>query len=164
MKKLIATILVAVLALATVACGSAKEEGNKTQAKSGYTFESNGVKIAMNEKATPILDKLGKANKTFESKSCAFDGLDKEYTYNGFVLKTYPDKDVDYIASITLFDDTVETTEGISIGDSKENVIKAYGECKESDTVCEYKKGDMKLLFIITDDVVSSIQYVAITE
>lgn len=164
MKKLIATLLVAILALGIAACGSSKEEGSKTQTKDGFTFESNGVKIAMNEKATPILDKLGKANKTFESKSCAFDGMDKEYTYNGFVLKTYPDKDVDYVASITLFDDTVETLEGISIGDSKDDVIKAYGECKESKTVCEYKKGDMKLLFLITDDVVSSIQYVAITE
>lgn len=163
MKKIVATLLVAVLAFGLMACGASKED-EPTKTKGGYTFKVNETEVVMNAKAEPTIKKLGKANKTFESESCAFDGLDKEYSYNGFVVKTYPNKDTDYIASVTLFDDTVETPEGIAIGAKKEDVIKAYGECKESKTVCEYKKGDMKLLFLITDGVVSSIQYVAITD
>ena len=110
-----------------------------------------------------ILEKLGKEKNYFESASCAFEGLDKEYTYNGFVLKTYPLNDVDYVASITLQDDTVATPEGIAIGSELADVTAAYGD-SSSDTKCEYVKGDSQLLILLENGVVTSIQYVAITE
>ena len=87
----------------------------------------------------------------------------KEYTYNGFVLKTYPLNDVDYVASITLQDDTVATPEGIAIGSELADVTAAYGD-SSSDTKCEYVKGDSQLLILLENGVVTSIQYVAITE
>ena len=112
---------------------------------------------------TAFLEKLGKEKNYFESASCAFEGLDKEYTYNGFVLKTYPLNDVDYVASITLQDDTVATPEGIAIGSELADVTAAYGD-SSSDTKCEYVKGDSQLLILLENGVVTSIQYVAITE
>ena len=105
----------------------------------------------MNAEAAPILEKLGKEKNYFESASCAFEGLDKEYTYNGFVLKTYPLNDVDYVASITLQDDTVATPEGIAIGSELADVTAVYGD-SSSDTKCEYVKGDSQLLILLENE------------
>ena len=162
MKKIITSLLVAIMIIGLVGCGSSEK---KTPAGTkGYVFKSGEVVVTMNEKADPIIVKLGDPIKIFESESCAFKGLDKEYSYSGYVLKTYPDGDTDFVASVTLFDDTVETKEGIAIGATKEAVIEQYGACTDSETVCEYTKEDTKLLFIITDGLVSSIQYIAITD
>lgn len=163
MKKIVVVLFAVIMVVELMGCGS-KEKKDQPSSKDVYVFQSGEVTIAMNEEAKPILEKLGKADKTFESKSCAFEGLDKEYTYPGFILKTYPDGKKDFVASVTLFDDTVETKEGIAIGASKEDVIKAYGKCEDSDTVCEYAKENVKLLFILTDGMVSSIQYIALVD
>ena len=40
----------------------------------------------------------------FEAPSCAFDGIDKTYTYAGFELLTYPKDDKDYVSSVVLKD------------------------------------------------------------
>ena len=179
MKKL-AVLLAAAMLMAgcggssaetTAAATSAAAEAQATAAageqqaaaSDGYVFTVDGTTIAMNAEVAPILEKLGKEKNYFESASCAFEGLDKEYTYNGFVLKTYPLNDVDYVASITLQDDTVATPEGIAIGSELADVTAAYGD-SSSDTKCEYVKGDSQLLILLENGVVTSIQYVAITE
>lgn len=176
MKKL-AVLFAAMLIL--VGCGGGEEETTKAAETTGaaaettaaeastgadaFVFEANGVSVAMNAEAASVVEALGEAKNYFESESCAFKGLDKEYTYNGFVLKTYPMDDVDYVSSITLMDDTVETPEGICIGSSLDDVKAAYGD-GGSETTCQYEKGDSKLLIILDGGVVTSIQYLAITE
>ena len=69
----------------------------------------------MNEDASAVVEELGEADDYFESESCAFEGLDKVYTYPGFTLNTYPVDDKDYVLSVVFRDDTVSTDEGISI-------------------------------------------------
>lgn len=176
MKKL-AIVFAAMLVL--VGCGGSEAETTKAaettgavsaettaaqpQAADAFVFEANGVNVVMNAEAAPIVEALGEPRNYFESESCAFKGLDKEYTYGGFVLKTYPMDDVDYVSSVTLMDDTVETPEGICIGSSLDDVKAAYGE-GGSDTTCQYEKGDSKLLIILDGGVVTSIQYLAVTE
>lgn len=154
-------------AAATSAAAGAQTEAEsgaqQTASTDGFVFTAEGTEIAMNAEAAPILEKLGKEKSYFESASCAFEGLDKEYTYNGFVLKTYPLNDVDYVSSVTLQDDTVATPEGISIGSELADVKAAYGD-SSSDTKCEYVKGDSQLLILLENGIVTSIQYVAITE
>ena len=102
-----------------------QQASGRRAASDGYVFTVDGTTIAMNAEVAPILEKLGKEKNYFESASCAFEGLDKEYTYNGFVLKTYPLNDVDYVASITLQDDTVATPEGIAIGSELADVTSS---------------------------------------
>ena len=151
-------------ATSAAATAAAAESGaQQTASTDGFVFTAEGTEIAMNAEAAPILEKLGKEKSYFESASCAFEGMDKEYTYNGFVLKTYPLNDVDYVSSVTLQDDTVATPEGISIGSELADVKAAYGD-SSSDTKCEYVKGDSQLLILLENGIVTSIQYVAITE
>ena len=54
---------------------------------------------------------LGEPMHYFEAPSCAFEGMDKIYSYSGFEFTTYTKDNVDYIASIVFLDDTVTTRE-----------------------------------------------------
>ena len=114
----------------------------------------------MDMEAQSVLKRLGEADSYFEAASCAFDGLDKKYTYESFELDTYPGEDTDHISAVLFRDDSVTTEEGIGIGDSQGDVFEVYGEDFLTENgMIVYRKDDMKLCFIITDEVVSSIEY-----
>lgn len=182
MKKisvLLLTVLVAGFML--VGCGGSGDDNKNSQNSDnnnnqnnaggeehvyeGYTFIHNGVSIQLNSLMAPVIEDLGKEDAYFESNSCAFQGLDKVYTYGSVVISTYPVDNVDYVYSIELKDDTVETPEGIYIGSSKEDVANAYGTpTNETETAYVYTKGESNLNIMFEDDAVVSIVYMAITE
>lgn len=126
----------------------------------GFVFSHNGATIEMDVDAAPILEKLGEPVSYFEAQSCAFEGLDKTYTYNGFELDTYPKGDKDYVSAVVLKDDSVATAEGICIGDSLEKLQQAYPEGgTEECNMMIYEKDGMRLCFFIKGDEVASIEY-----
>lgn len=126
----------------------------------GYTFCCNDVVIEMDAEAAPIVEKLGEAVSYFEAPSCAFEGIDKMYTYNGFELDTYPMNGTDYVSAVIFKDDVVATPEGVSIGDSAEKITETYGEdMTEEKGMTVYVKDGMKLCFIIAGDSIVSIEY-----
>lgn len=147
------------------AASGAREDGQKEAAQAedsikGYVFTYNDVSVGMDVDAAPIVEKLGEPVSYFEAASCAFEGLDKIYTYNGFVLDTYPVGDKDYVSSIILKDDSVSTAEGICIGDSLEKLQQAYdGEGEENSGMLVYTKDGMKLCFIMQGEFIISIEY-----
>lgn len=131
-------------------------------AKSKYYFEYNDVKIYMNDEAKPILDKLGEPMSYFESPSCAFQGMDRIYSYSGFDIYTYTDGDdgPEYIFTVAFMSDAVSTTEGISIGDKVDKVVSQYGEdYKESSNQYVYSDQNSKLSFLIESGEVTAIEY-----
>lgn len=130
----------------------------------GYIFQvqvgSQNVSVTTDLDMAEVLDKLGEADSYFESASCAFNGLDKVYTYDHFRIETYPDGDKDRISSIVLLDDLIETPEGISIGMTEQDVENAYGtDCEDIKGMKVYTKDESHLAFVIRDDVIESIQY-----
>ena len=132
---------------------------------SGYVFRSGDVVMGMNEDVAPVLEALGESLSYAESQSCAFQGLDKIYTYGGFDIYTYPVEDKDYINSIYFTDDTVSTPEGIRIGSTEEDMVAAYGEdYTEEFGVYTYTKEKSMLSFIVTDGIIESVEYTAIVE
>src|SRR5659263_78431 len=120
-------LLVGCSGVKTAETGDIKTSDHASVAQ-GYIFESNGIAIAMNEKTDPILKSLGDAKEYFEAESCAFQGMDKTYTYNVFELHTYEIDKIDYVASVIFLDDSVSTKEGISLNADLTDVIKAYGD------------------------------------
>lgn len=129
-------------------------------ATAGYTFVSNGVTLPVDADAAALVEALGEPKTYFEAASCAFEGLDKFYTYSGFEIDTYPLDNKDYISLIILKDDSVTTPEGAAIGISKDDVIKTYGsDHQEQGDLIIYEKGGMKLCFIIQNGSVASIEY-----
>ena len=119
----------------------------------------------MGADASKVIEGLGEADEYFESESCAFEGLDKVYTYPGFKLNTYPDGDKDYVLSVVFMDDTVSTDKGISIGSTKDEVTDAYGEAsEESAAKLVYESGDTELAIGLNGDSVSSVEISAVVE
>lgn len=162
---------VMVMGLSLAACGGSDSGSGSTSSGSsgssaeGYSFTSGSTKIEMNADASAVVEELGEADDYFESESCAFEGLDKVYTYPGFHLNTYPVDEKDYVLSVDFMDDTVETDEGISIGSSKDDVIEAYGEpTEENANSLVYEKGDTEMTIGLDGDSVSSLEISAVTE
>lgn len=176
MKKILAVILSLVIVFSLAGCGSgssdsenadetaaaaenAAESTDDSLSGAGYVFVYNGVNVIIDAEADEIIEALGEYKSYYEAASCAFDGLDKIYTYDSFEIDTYPTDDVDYISAVILKDDLVETAEGICIGSSLSEVEAAYGEGSDDSGYLTYEKDDMKLCFILEDDVVVSIEY-----
>lgn len=178
MKKII--LFIAAMLFLT-ACSNAGEntQGNDTSAENksneaaeepgtlteGFSFENNEVSIPMNVDAAPIVETLGEPVEYFEAASCAFQGLDKIYYYNGFELGTYPNGDKDYVSYVNLLDDSVATDKGVYLGSTLEEVTAAYGnEYTVDGASYVYRLGETKLTFIMEEDAVTSITYYAIVE
>ena len=188
-KKLLCAVLAFVMVLLVAACSSADEdtapvvlsggEAVQTQAQDvsgatdsqaeasadAYVFTYNGVEIRMNAPADGIISALGDGYDYFEAPSCAYEGMDKVYTYNSIVVRSYTRDGVDYIAAVELKDDTVATAEGIRIGSTQEDVAAAYGEDGVPGTAgIEYTLGDSFISFIFENGKVVALTYTAIVE
>lgn len=126
----------------------------------GWSFQVGNVVMAPDMDMTPIAEQLGEPKSYFEAASCAFEGLDKIYTYAGFEIETYPQEDKDCIKSIVLKDDTVATAEGASIGDSEDKIRDLYGTPTEESTgKLTYRKEQTNLVFVVSNGSVASIEY-----
>ncbi len=128
--------------------------------QNGYVFTVNGVSLEIDAEAQGVLEKLEEPVSVYESPSCAFGDLDKIYTFSGYEMDTYTMDDTEYISSVVLRDDTVETTEGAYIGNTAEQIRALYGNPDvEEDTILTYAKDNMKLCFLMKDGTVVSIEY-----
>ncbi len=126
-----------------------------------YVFEYKGVKIAPDMNTNEFLSALGDPLHYYEVKSCAFEGMDKIYTYTSFEISTYPNGANDLVSSIYFKDDTVTTQEGAYLGMSKSDVLALYGSnYTESAGAYVYSKGGMELHFIFDGETLASIEYV----
>ena len=180
MKKRIISILLSLAVLVSLAaCGGNSTEnvpasgsdpsgsvpasspsGGQTAEAGAFSFVTGGKEISVNQNMAEVLTALGECQSYFEAESCAFEGLDKTYTYAGFVITTRPDGEQDFVNSIRLTDDSAVTQEGAYIGCTADQVRAIYGEAQEEHIGgLSYAGGDTTLNFILEDDVVISIEY-----
>ena len=135
-------------------------------AETGYAFVYKSLTVTPDAQAAPIVEALGEPISYFEAPSCAFEGLDKVYTFPGFMLYTYPDgSGADYISSVVLMDDSVTTPEGLMIGSSVSEIEAAYGTpSAQSGNLYDYERAGVRLRFILDDGLtaVISIQYISL--
>lgn len=169
--SLIIILSLLLLPLLTGCSGSARpavgdnpvEAGDEGPA--GYVFETEGVVIAMHAEVEPILQKLGEAMEYFEAESCAFQGMERVYTYSGFELHTYEMDGTDYVAALIFLDDSVSTKEGVYLFSSLEDVLAAYGDgYTKTNDMYSYERDGSKLSFLVENDEVTMIEYMAVTE
>lgn len=128
-----------------------------------YAFSYQNIQIQIHQEAASVIAALGEPEAYTEEPSCAFEGLDKNYDYGSFCLSTYPDGETDYVYRVWLVGEDVSTEEGIHIGSSRSQVEAAYGAEGRTDSGDYRLTGEtMELLILLEEDVVTSIQYVAI--
>ena len=180
MKKRLFCILLALsLTAALAACGSQSETpggqgtgapdasgqnaGGGQTSTGGYTFavsKAGGYTVSIGDNMADVLAAIGEPVSYFEAASCAFEGMDKTYTYSGFEITTQPGEGLqDYVNSIRLTDDSVTTREGVYIGCSVDDVTAAYGEGSRTENVIRYTEGDSAMNFVLDGDKVISIEY-----
>lgn len=137
----------------------------EAETKTAYAFTYKETVINLNQEAAPVIKALGGNPKCFEQQSCAYQGMDRIYTYEGFELGTYPVNGKDCISSVYFLDNTVATQEGIKIGSSYEDMVKAYGkDYKEQNGVYRYRLGNSELSIYTTNGTVDAVEYQVITE
>ncbi|MBR6483699.1 MAG: hypothetical protein IKT14_01655 [Clostridiales bacterium] len=138
-------------------------EGAGEASASTYHLVYRNVDLIPGAEADPAITSLGDDYSYFESPSCAYQGMDKVYTYDSVIIRTYTLDETDYINSIEIKDDTVETPEGIYIGCTSDQVTAAYGD-PGSDSLI-YVDGDVQVSFI-TDQAgtVTGISYDVVSE
>ena len=128
-----------------------------------FWLNLGGNEIRLHQQVDPVLEDLGSELNYFEAESCAFEGMDKIYTYSNLEISTAPIGDEDIISLIVLLDDTVTTKEGLYIGADKDEVINAYGDdYQEQGDAIIYTRNDTQLMFIFDDQTVVSIEYIAV--
>ena len=171
MKKILCMTMAILMLLALCACGDNGNNGNTTTTATtqpaddgkalGYTFTYNGKQFGLNMKMTDVIALIGQPTKSNTSDSCAFAGKDTVYYYSDDIrITTSDDRGYEWIYEITLTNDLVETEEGICIGSAAAEVTAKYGTPEgSSDALLTYTKDGAKLMFVITDGVVTAIRY-----
>ena len=171
MKKILVIVLSVILTLCFASCtmapvdngGSGSNGGGGSKA-SKYFFtvaskDNYAVKIDAN--MADVLTALGEPLSRFEAPSCAFDGLDKTFTYAGYMVLTRPEGSKDFVNSVILTDDSVQTPEGAYIGMTADAVKGIYGNPgEETATLLSYTDKNTTLNFILKDANVISIEYI----
>lgn len=141
--------------------GVTVKPGEENENHKGYTLRYMGRIYAVDEPVAGALDALGEPQSYYEAPSCAFEGLDKIYTYANITIDTYPDADKnDLISCISLKDDTITTREGAMIGMFENEIRALYGDpTSDEGAKWVYEKDGMKLNFIFRDGKVALIEY-----
>ena len=182
MKKIIIGILA--IAIIAVGCllflnngkGDTDHENNTPNVQENDNKEKNmkDVNVSFNYKGADITP-----GKSFNSKSiaeeamkstlpsCAFEGEDNVYTYSNIEVTANVSGKKETIYSVYFIDDSVETNEGVKIGDSKGKMLEVYGDNyldDGNDSLVTYrdKKGDKDLVFEIQDDTITGISYILV--
>lgn len=178
MKKIIVLMLALVLAIAMVACGDDAPATNpaamitkattpvenptepaatQPAAPAGYVFVAEGENLVMGQMFDGSL--LSEPKSMVELPSCAIDGVDYIYTYEGFELTASDEGDGAYITAILILENGA-TTEGVKIGDEESKITATYGDDCENDGVqYTYEAGGTQLIFLVQDGIISSIEY-----
>ena len=172
MKKALIFIL-ATMFLILCACGQSEVVPEPTQASvetaapvyEKLYFESAGVKFGIMDEAESVLSALGEPQGSFEADSCAYQGKDYFYYYDGFELTA---NDVDgalRITGINIIDDTVQTPQGIYIGIDRDDALVLAGcEYEQSGDVYRvYENETVLLLHCGSDGCIDAIEYLSKT-
>lgn len=108
----------------------AQEELDVMAAEDPFTFHAGDVKILPRMEAAPILTALGEPAFYFSADSCAYQGKDEYYKYNGFEITVNTPEGVPVITAITVVDDTIRVAfpnGTLALGDGAQKVCDVFG-------------------------------------
>ena len=111
-----------------------------------------------------VIAKLGDGYEYAEGRSCDYDGLDKTFIYEVAEFYTWPLGDGDIVNEVYTQSAEVNTSKGIAVGDSKQDVLAAYGGgCEDSGWQLIYRsESGVSLCFDLDGDVVTAISLTAV--
>ena len=168
-KILLIFIVICGILIGLTACGEEKTEKvvkkvEEADSSKSFLIEYDDVDV------TPgaIFDesKISKTANVSEIPSCAFDGVDKVYTYPEVEITVAEINGKSTVYSVYFIDETITTGEGVKISDSKDLMIEKYGKDYDNslNNKFDYNKGNVTLSFVIENDIITGIEYTLITK
>ncbi len=141
--------------------GTQASDGSSAEAESTLYFEANGVKIRPYDLAADVLASLGDPIGTFESASCAYQGMDYFYYYDGFQLTVNDIDGAKHVTVITMVDDTVSIPQGVKIGSTEDETKALMGDdYTMSSGLYRFVEGNTTLQIQIKEGKVASMLYI----
>ena len=147
------------LALVFVFILSACDGGGKAPPPDRYFFTVGDVTFSVGDDADEVTARLGECNSSASVPSCAGEGFDEVYRYNGLKILAHRDAKGAKITEIDLLSDLLPTAEGVFIGDDADKIKDIYGEGEGFSGGVEYRAEGCRLRFFITDGRVTGIKY-----
>lgn len=126
-KRLLLAVLAAALVLAS-GCGGAK---NAAIAEEDFALVIDSHSFRCMTDIAEVLAVMGEDYQYAEGKSCAYDGLDKSFIYPAAEFYTVPLQSGDTVSEIYTGDQSSATARGVRVGNTRQQVIDAYGEPQE---------------------------------
>ena len=114
------------LVLSLVACSGDGNGDNNAVVQVDYKILYNGVVVVTGVEANEIIPKLGTYTSE-DGEACGTNEKDVIYTLSGIEIETHVSGESEIIRQIKIVNDAVSTEKGITIGSTKDEVIKAYG-------------------------------------
>ena len=145
-------------------CGEEKNLKQEKVLEKSFSVKYDGANIVPGVKFDE--SKISETANISEIPSCAFEGVDKVYTYPNVEITVADIDGVPTVYSVYFMDETISTGEGVKISDSKELMIEKYGENYENSLENKYDYVDVKngvtLSFIIENNIITGIEYTLI--
>jgi hypothetical protein len=141
--------------------GGAKVTGGASAAAEAVLFyEAGGVKVHPYDLADSVLSALGEPLRTFESDSCAYQGKDYFYSYDGFQLTVNEVDGAKHVTAIKVLDDTVSIPQGVKIGSTEDEMKNLMGDdYTGASGMYTFAEGTTTLQIIVKEGAVASIEY-----
>ena len=123
---------------------------------SGYVSVDEIWAVARRE---AVLEALGAPFGYGESLSGSHAGVEKTYRFQGLNLRTYPGQDGERILGVMITDSSLQTPEGICVGDSASRVRERFGNDAIQSGCCTVSRDGEIMVVLLEHNVVTAIQY-----
>lgn len=172
MKRILAALLSIVILSLVVACSKAPvgvEESAvfvdpnavKAHAYGNLYFSAEGFDFGIYDPIEDVTTHIA-PNTTYAGQSCAFDGDDIYYFFNGFEVMANVIDGAERVTAITLTDDTVRTPDGLYIGMPEAELTNITGLAPDTAGLHTMTDGTAQRNVTVQDGTVRSIAYVPV--
>lgn len=141
--------------LCLLLCGCGKQEIPTTH----FSVTRAQTIIALDAPAAPVLEALGAPFGYGEQRGTSRKGVEKTYRFSGLDVRTYQGKDGERILNLLITDDSLETPQGISVGDTAAQVRQCFGQDAIQGNRCTIQTASEKMVLLLENNLVASIQY-----
>lgn len=137
-KRMAIRLLLPAILLLTSGCSQGTSSFDFTE--KDFYLNIDGKEYRCDDNIQTVIANLGSGYSYSDALSCAYDGLDKIYSYELAEFYTNPLPEGDLVSEIYTENPEVTTSKGISVGATKEEILAVHGEdCEDMGNLIIYR-------------------------